>query len=155
MSNIDACPFIVDIANTWTKCLPLRKKTCCAQPWRSRAIWGWTCSGRDAPDLLRNLRHALDGGNFDRATTDPPDLFAAEGPDYEDNSERLLCRDWLPFIDVTAVRRLLEILRPETDDPGALLLAKQSDVPKNAHAESSGHLPPSDCAIFDLQKLIP
>ena len=41
----------------------------------------------------------------------------------------MLCRDLLALIDDTAVRRLLEILRPEIDDQGPLLLAQQSGVP--------------------------
>ena len=88
-----------------------------------------TFPGRDAPDLLLYLRHYLDCGNLDRATTDHPDLFAAEDPDYEENSARLLCRDLLAHIDDTAAKRLLVILRPEIDDQGPLLLAQQSGVP--------------------------
>lgn len=87
-----------------------------------------TFPGRDAPDLLLYLRHYLDCGNLARATTDHPDLFAAEDPDYEENSARLLCRDLLALIDDTAVRRLLDILQPEIDDQGPLLLANQSGV---------------------------
>jgi predicted nucleotidyltransferase len=87
-----------------------------------------TFPGRDAPDLLLYLRYYMDCGNLDRATTDHPDLFSAEDPDYEENSARLLCRDLLALIDGTAVKRLLDILRPEIDDQGPLLLANQSGV---------------------------
>ena len=93
-----------------------------------------TFPGRDAPDLLLYLRHYLDCGNLDRATTEHPDLFDAENPDYEENSARLLCRDLLALIDDTAVRRLLDILQPDIDDQGPLLLANQSGVPlQRAH----------------------
>ena len=93
-----------------------------------------TFPGRDAPDLLMYLRHYLDCGNLDRATTEHPDLFDAENPDYEENSARLLCRDLLALIDDTAVRRLLDILQPDIDDQGPLLLANQSGVPlQRAH----------------------
>jgi predicted nucleotidyltransferase len=94
--------------------------------WQDRK---YTFPGRDASDLLLYLRHYLDCGNLDRATTDHPDLFAADNPDYEENSARLLCRDLLALIDDTAMRRLLEILLPEIDDQGPLLLAQQSGLP--------------------------
>lgn len=93
-----------------------------------------TFPGRDAPDLLLYLRHYMDCGNLDRATIDHPDLFAATDSDYEENSARLLCRDLLAHIDASAARRLIEILRPEIDDQGPLLLAQQSGLPlERAH----------------------
>lgn len=93
--------------------------------WQDRKL---TFPGRDAPDLLLYLRHYLDCGNYDHAAQHHPDLFEAEDFDHEEMSARLLGRDLLQLIDTAAVRRIADILLPETDEQGTLLLAKQSGM---------------------------
>jgi predicted nucleotidyltransferase len=84
--------------------------------------------GRDAPDLLLYLRNYLDCGNMDRAAAEHADLFEVDDFDHEEMSARLLGRDLLKLIDTAATRRIVEILQPEADEQGTLLLAKQSGV---------------------------
>lgn len=87
-----------------------------------------THPGRDAPDLLLFLRHYMDCGNFDRAASEHADLMDAEDFDYVEAGVRLLVRDMARLIDRRGIERLLEIIIPEADDAGALLLAHQSGV---------------------------
>lgn len=87
-----------------------------------------THPGRDAPDLLLYLKTYLDCGNLDRATTEHRDLFDAEAYDYEGAGARLLARDLVKLLDEAAIRRVVEILSPEADEDGPLLLAQQSGM---------------------------
>jgi predicted nucleotidyltransferase len=96
-----------------------------ATAWQDRKH---THPGRDAPDLLLYLRTYLDCGNLDRATSEHSDLFTAENYDYELAGARMLARDLLMLLDGAGVNRLLEILRPEADEEGSLLLAQQSGI---------------------------
>ncbi|HYW57763.1 MAG TPA: nucleotidyl transferase AbiEii/AbiGii toxin family protein [Polaromonas sp.] len=84
--------------------------------------------GRDAPDLMLYLRHYLDCNNYDHAAAEHADLFEAVDFDHEEISARLLGRDLLELIDAPATRRIVAILQPETEEQGALLLAKQSGM---------------------------
>ena len=84
--------------------------------------------GRDAPDLLLYLRTYLDCGNLDRATSEHSDLFDGERFDYESASAGLLARDLAHLLDEAGIRRVLEILCPEADEDGPLLLAQQSGI---------------------------
>lgn len=94
--------------------------------WQDRK---YTHPGRDAPDLMLYLKSYLDCGNLDRATSEHQDLFNAEAYDYEAAGARLLARDLIKLLDQDAVRRVLEILSPEADEEGLLLLARQSGFP--------------------------
>jgi predicted nucleotidyltransferase len=87
-----------------------------------------THPGRDAPDLLLYLRSYLDCGNLDRATSEHNDLFSGDDFDYEAASARLLARDVVALLDQAAIRRVLEILSPEAEEDGPLLLAQQSGI---------------------------
>ena len=87
-----------------------------------------TDPGRDAPDLLLYLKSYLDCGNLDRATSDHRDLFEVEDYDYEIAGARLLARDLIEILDPPSARRVLEILAPEAESEGPLLLANQSGM---------------------------
>ncbi|MGH8829787.1 MAG: nucleotidyl transferase AbiEii/AbiGii toxin family protein, partial [Polaromonas sp.] len=84
--------------------------------------------GRDAPDLMLYLRHYLDCDNMDHAAAEHADLFEVDDYEHEATSARLLGRDLLSIIDKPAIRRVVEILKPEADENGPLLLAKQSGL---------------------------
>lgn len=88
----------------------------------------YTHPGRDAPDLLLYLKTYLDCGNLDRATSEHRDLFDAETYDYEAAGARLLARDLAKVLDAAAIQRVLQILSPEADEDGPLLLAHQSGM---------------------------
>jgi predicted nucleotidyltransferase len=87
-----------------------------------------THPGRDAPDLLLFVRKYLDCGNLDRATSEHIDLFSTEDFDYEAAAARLLARDVAMLLNGAGIQRVLEILLPEADEGGPLLLAKQSGI---------------------------
>ncbi len=93
--------------------------------WQDRK---YTYPGRDAIDLFLFFRHYMDLGNFDRASSDHPDLFEAADFDLVEAGVRLLARDMAPLLGRTGVERLLSILVPEADEMGGLLLAKQSGL---------------------------
>lgn len=97
--------------------------------------------GRDAPDLLLYLRSYLDCGNLDRATTEHRDLFEVEDYDYELACARLLARDLTRVLDPPSARRVLEILAPEAESEGTLLLANQSGM----NMEKARHLVEAFC----------
>lgn len=85
-----------------------------------------TKSGWDAPDLLLYLRSYMDCGNMDRAANEHGDLFEAPDYDHEMAGARLLARDLALLLDQPAIQRVLDILMPESDADGPLLLAHQS-----------------------------
>ena len=87
-----------------------------------------TNPGRDAPDLMLYLKSYLDCGNLDRATSEHRDLFAVDNFDYQGASARLLARDLVKLLNGSGIRRVLEILVPEADEEGSLLLAQQSGM---------------------------
>lgn len=82
--------------------------------------------GKDAGDLMLYLRHYLDCGNLERAGVAHPDLFETDDYDHEATSARLLGRDIAVLLDAKSRQRLLDILRPEADETGPLILAGQS-----------------------------
>jgi predicted nucleotidyltransferase len=82
--------------------------------------------GKDAGDLLLYLRHYLDCGNHQRAAVEHPDLFEVDDYDHEATSARLLGRDVAALLDGKSRKRVLEILLPEADESGPLILAGQS-----------------------------
>ncbi|WP_411884435.1 nucleotidyl transferase AbiEii/AbiGii toxin family protein [Polaromonas sp. YR568] len=82
--------------------------------------------GKDAGDLVLHLRHYLDCGNLERAGVEPPDLFEVDDYHHEATSARLLGRDVAVLLDAQSRKRVLEILRPEADEGGPLILAGQS-----------------------------
>lgn len=84
--------------------------------------------GRDAGDLLLYVRHYMDCDNLDRAARDHRDLFAADDYDHEAAGARLLGRDMARLLDQQAIRHVLDILRPQADPGGSLLLAHQSGL---------------------------
>jgi predicted nucleotidyltransferase len=85
-----------------------------------------THAGRDAPDLLLFARSYMDCGNFDRALSEHSDLIESPDFDYVEAGARLLARDMKRLVTARGVDRMLEIMLPETDEEGALLLAHQS-----------------------------
>lgn len=93
--------------------------------WRDRKI---SAPGRDAGDIAQYMRHYLDCGNLDRAATEHADLFQQEDFDHEALSARLLGRDIAQLLDKDAIKKILEILLPETDPGGYELLARQSGL---------------------------
>ncbi len=93
--------------------------------WQDRKL---TYPGRDAPDLLLYLRSYMDCGNMDRAAREHGDLFDADDYDHEVAGAQLLGRDIARLLDAHAIRRVLEILLPESDDQGRLQLAQQSGL---------------------------
>ena len=93
--------------------------------WQDRKL---TYPGRDAPDLLLYLRSYMDCGNMDRAAREHGDLFDADNYDHEVAGAQLLGRDIAHLLDAAAIRRVLEILLPESDDQGRLQLAQQSGL---------------------------
>lgn len=78
--------------------------------------------------MLLYLKSYLDCGNLDRATTEHRDLFDAEDYDYELAGARLLARDLTKILDRPSARRVLEVLAPEGESEGPLLLANQSGM---------------------------
>lgn len=93
--------------------------------WRDRMH---THPGRDSSDLFLFLRHYMDLGNFDRATTEHRDLFEADDFDYAEAGARLLARDMARLFGPSGIERVLSILTPEVDEAGSLLLANQSGL---------------------------
>ena len=93
--------------------------------WRDRKL---TAPGRDAGDLALYMRHYLDCGNMDRAATEHGDLFEQDDYDHEATSAQLLGRDMTHLLDEDAMEKMLEILMPEIDANGSLLLAKQTGL---------------------------
>lgn len=91
--------------------------------WQDRKL---THPGRDAGDLMLYLRHYLDCGNYDHAAQHHADLFEAADYEHEVTGARLLGRDLRQLLDEAATQRVLDILRPEADDQGPRLLARQS-----------------------------
>jgi len=87
-----------------------------------------THRGRDAGDLFLFLRYYLDLGNFDRATVEHSDLFEVDDFDHVEAGVKLLARDIADLLEPAGTERVLSILRPETDENGALLLASQSGM---------------------------
>jgi predicted nucleotidyltransferase len=90
--------------------------------WRDRK------SGKDAGDLLLYLRHYMDCDNSDRAAHDHADLFTVDDYDHAATGARLLGRDIALLLDAESIRRVLEILLPQADVQGKLLLASQSGL---------------------------
>jgi predicted nucleotidyltransferase len=88
----------------------------------------YTDPGRDAGDLFLLLRHYMDLGNFDRAAAEHSDLFEVDDFDYVEAGVKLLARDIAVLLESAGTDRLLSILRPETEENGALLLASQSGM---------------------------
>lgn len=82
---------------------------------------------QDAPDLLLFLRRYMDCEG-DRAASEHPDLFEGDDYDHEEAGVRLLARDVAAFIGRSGVERLRRIVVPESDEDGALLLARQSGL---------------------------
>lgn len=93
--------------------------------WRDRKL---THPGRDAVDLGLYMSSYLDCGNMDRAATEHQDLYAAADFDHEATGSRLLGRDIAKLLDHQAITRMLEILTPETDPDGALVLVQQAKL---------------------------
>lgn len=93
--------------------------------WRDRKL---TAPGRDAGDLALYMRHYLDCGNMDRAAEEHADLFERDDYDHEATSAQLLGRDMTSLLDEDAMEKILEILMPEMDADGSLLLAKQTGL---------------------------
>ena len=87
-----------------------------------------THPGRDANDLLLYLRSYMDCDNFDRAARDHGDLFMVEDYEHEATGAQLLGRDIALLLDKPAIRHVLEILLPQADAQGPLLLASQSGL---------------------------
>ncbi|HCN91357.1 MAG TPA: hypothetical protein DIT28_19635 [Oxalobacteraceae bacterium] len=90
--------------------------------WRDRK------SGKDAGDLLLYLRHYMDCGNLDRAARDHGDLFTADDYDHAAAGAQLLGRDIALLLDQQSIPHVLEILLPQADAHGPLLLASQSGL---------------------------
>ena len=93
--------------------------------WQDRKL---TYPGRDAPDLLLYLRSYMDCDNMNRAANEHGDLFDADDYDHEVAGAQLLGRDIVRLLDAPAIRRVLEILLPESDDQGRLQLVQQSGL---------------------------
>lgn len=93
--------------------------------WRDRKR---THPGRDAFDLALYLTNYLDCGNLDRAAIEHPDLYAVADYDHEATGSRLLGRDIATLLDPGTINSILQILLPEADADGALLLAQQSGM---------------------------
>lgn len=87
-----------------------------------------THPGRDANDLLLYLRSYMDCDNFDRAARDHGDLFMVEDYEHEATGAQLLGRDIALLLDKPAIQHVLEILLPQADAQGPLLLASQSGL---------------------------
>ena len=87
-----------------------------------------THPGKDAVDLLLYLRTYMDCGNLNRASTEHRDLFETDAFDYAEAGARLLGRDIARLLAKPAIPRIMEILVPEADENGALLLASQSGL---------------------------
>jgi predicted nucleotidyltransferase len=87
---------------------------------------------RDAADLLLYLRHYMDCDTMDRAARDHGDLFEMDDYDHQATGARLLGRDMALLLDNPAVDRVLQILQPQADEQGPLLMAKQSGMAMEA-----------------------
>lgn len=81
---------------------------------------------KDAPDLVLYLRNYLDCKNNDPAGAGHADLFEVDDYDHEATSARLLGRDIAVLLDDPSKTHVLEILLPEADENGALILAGQA-----------------------------
>lgn len=90
--------------------------------WRDRKL------GKDASDLLLYLRSYMDCDNLDRATSDHRDLFDVDEYDHGVAGAQLLGRDIAPLLNEKTIQRVLQILLPEADANGSLLLASQSGL---------------------------
>jgi predicted nucleotidyltransferase len=88
----------------------------------------YTHAGKDAADLTLYLRSYMDCGTLDRAARDHGDLFTAGGYDHEVAGARLLGRDVALLLDKKAVLRAVQILAPQADAQGQLLMASQSGM---------------------------
>ena len=93
--------------------------------WRDRKH---VAPGRDAGDLALFMRHYMDCGNFERAAAEHGDLFEQDDYDHEATSAQLLGRDIATFLDHKSTEKILEILIPEADLDGPLLLAQQTGL---------------------------
>lgn len=62
------------------------------------------------------------------AATEHGDLFEQDDYDHEATSAQLLGRDMTHLLDEDAMEKMLEILMPEIDANGSLLLAKQTGL---------------------------
>jgi predicted nucleotidyltransferase len=93
--------------------------------WQDRKL---TQPGKDAGDLLLYLRHYMDCDNFDRAGRDHGDLYNVEDYDHEGAGARLIGRDIALLLDEPAIRRVSDILLPQANARGPLLLAGQSGL---------------------------
>ena len=93
--------------------------------WRDRKH---TAPGRDAGDLALFMRHYMDCGNFERAAQEHADLFEQDDYDHEATSAQLLGRDIANLLDHKSTEKILEILIPEADEDGPLLLAQQTGL---------------------------
>ncbi len=93
--------------------------------WQDRK---YTHAGKDAADLLLYLRSYMDCGTLNRAARDHVDLFTAGDYDHEVAGARLLGRDVVLLLDKRAIRRVVQILAPQADAQGQLLMASQSGV---------------------------
>ena len=93
--------------------------------WRDRKH---VAPGRDAGDLALFMRHYMDCGNFERAAAEHGDLFEQDDYDHEATSAQLLGRDIATFLDHKSTTKILEILIPEADEDGPLLLAQQTGL---------------------------
>ncbi|OGB21790.1 MAG: hypothetical protein A3I66_15135 [Burkholderiales bacterium RIFCSPLOWO2_02_FULL_57_36] len=90
--------------------------------------WQDRRSGKDAGDLLFYLRSYMDCDNIDRAARDHGDLFIAADYDHEAAGAQLLGRDIALLLDQQSIERILEILLPQADAEGTLLLASQPGI---------------------------
>jgi len=114
---------------TLPECSPIRVPSIPALTILKIAAWEdrkWSQPGKDAPDLLLYLRSYMDCDNLDRAAAEHRDLFDEDDYDHNEAGARLLARDMADLLDEPAISLLLNILTPEADESGALLLAHQS-----------------------------
>lgn len=93
--------------------------------WQDRKL---TQPGKDAGDLMLYLRHYMDCGNLDRAASGHADLFEMESYDHAAAGARLLGRDIALLLDKPSISHVLDILLPQADMEGPLLLASQSGI---------------------------
>lgn len=93
------------------------------QAWQDRK---YSAPGKGASDFINYARHYLDCGKMDYATEHHPDLFNNDDFDYEVASAQLLARDVSPLLDESALKRIRDILTPEVEANGSLLMARQS-----------------------------
>lgn len=93
--------------------------------WRDRQD---SAPGKDAPDLLKYMRHYMDCGNLDRVIADHADLYARDDFDHDEAGARLLSRDIQELVDAGGAEHLHAVLAPEADLDGSLKLARQSGM---------------------------